>query len=163
MPLRSDWTSERCPIARSLEVLGDPWIMVVLRQAFSGVRRFEQFRDQLCVAENVLSKRLTTLVDAGLLRRVPYSDGRRTRHEYVLTDAGADTFAIITALAQWGERHRPHADPDVRMDIIHRPCGHPSSTTDLCSHCGERLTVATTSWRKSWRDPQDLALTGASA
>jgi DNA-binding HxlR family transcriptional regulator len=106
MPLRSDWTSERCPIARSLEVLGDPWVMLVLRQAFSGVRRFEQFRDQLGVAENVLSKRLSTLVDAGLLRRVPYHDRRRTRHEYLLTEAGADTFPIITALAHTRPRRR---------------------------------------------------------
>ena len=98
MPLRSDWTGESCPIARSLEVLGDPWVMLVLRQAFSGVRRFEQFRDQLGVAENVLSKRLSTMVDAGLLRRVPYQDRRRIRHEYVLTEAGADTFPIVTAL-----------------------------------------------------------------
>jgi DNA-binding HxlR family transcriptional regulator len=84
MALRSDWSNENCPIARSLEVLGDPWVMLVLRQAFSGVRRFEQFREQLGVADNVLSKRLSTLVDAGLLRRVPYQDQRRTRHEYVL-------------------------------------------------------------------------------
>jgi DNA-binding HxlR family transcriptional regulator len=95
MPLRSDWTGESCPIARSLEVLGDPWVMLVLRQAFSGVRRFEQLRDQLGVAENVLSKRLSTMVDAGLLRRVPYQDRRRIRHEYVLTEAGADTFPIV--------------------------------------------------------------------
>jgi DNA-binding HxlR family transcriptional regulator len=137
--------------------------MLVLRQAFSGVRRFEQFRDQLGVAENVLSKRLSTMVDAGLLRRVPYQDRRRTRHEYVLTEAGADTFPIITALAQWGERHRPHADPAIRMDIIHRSCGHQSTTADFCSDCGQRLTIETTSWRKSWRDPQDLTLTGAAA
>ena len=163
MPLRSDWTGEKCPIARSLEVLGDPWVMLVLRQAFSGVRRFEQFRDQLGVAENVLSKRLSTMVDAGLLRRVPYRDRRRIRHEYVLTEAGADTFPIVTALAQWGERHRPHADPGIRMDIVHRSCGHPSTTADFCSHCGQRLTAEATSWRKSWRDPQDLKLTGAAA
>ena len=163
MPLRSDWTSENCPIARSLEVLGDPWVVLVLRQSFSGVRRFEMFRDQLGVAENVLSKRLSTLVDAGLLRRVPYQDRRRTRHEYVLTEAGADTFPIITALAQWGERYRPHPNPGIRMDIVHRSCGHQSLTADSCSHCGERLTVETTSWRKSWRDPQDLELTGAAA
>ena len=100
MPLRSDWTGEKCPIARSLGV-GDPWVMLVLRQAFSGVRRFEQFRDQLGVAENVLSKRLSTMVDAGLLRRVPYRDRRRIRHGTVLTPrAGADTFPIVTALAQ---------------------------------------------------------------
>ena len=71
MALRSDWSSENCPIARSLEVLGDPWVMLVLRQAFSGVRRFEQFREQLGVADNVLSKRLSTLVDAGLCGACP--------------------------------------------------------------------------------------------
>ena len=163
MPLRSDWTSEKCPIARSLEVLGDPWVLLVLRQAFSGVRRFDEFRDQLGVADNVLSKRLATLVDAGLLRRVPYQDRRRTRGEYVLTDAGADTLPVITALAQWGERQRPHADPGVRMDIIHRRCGRRSTTAEICSHCGARLSVDTTSWRKTWRTPQDLALTGAAA
>ena len=161
MPLRSDWTSENCPIARSLEVLGDPWVLLVLRQAFSGVRRFDQFRDQLGVADNVLSKRLATLVDAGLLRRVAYQDRRRTRSEYVLTDAGADTLPVIIALAQWGERQRSHADPDVRMDIIHRTCGCRSTTADLCSHCGARLTVETTLWWKTWRTPQDMALTGA--
>ena len=81
MPLRSDWSTENCPIARSLEILGDPWTMLVLRQALSGVRRFEQFRDQLGIADNVLSKRLNNLVDAGLLRRVPYQDSGRTRRE----------------------------------------------------------------------------------
>ena len=162
MPLRSDWTGEKCPIARSLEVLGDPWVMLVLRQAFSGVRRFEQFRDQLGVAENVLSKRLSTMVDAGLLRRVPYRDRRRIRHEYVLTEAGADTFPIVTALAQWGERHRPHADPDTdghRPPQLRTPVHHCGLLQSLC----QRLTAEATSWRKSWRDPQDLKLTGAAA
>ena len=63
MPLRSDWSSERCPIARSLEVLGDPWVLLVLRQAFSGVRRFDQLRSELKIADNVLSSRLARLVD----------------------------------------------------------------------------------------------------
>src|SRR4029453_3430267 len=111
MPLRSDWTTENCPIARSLEVLGDPWVVLVLRQAFSGVRRFDQLHDQLGVADNVLSKRLAPLVDAGLLRRVPYQDRRRTRSEYVLTAAGADTLPIVHALPQWCEGTRPHARP----------------------------------------------------
>ena len=130
MPLRSDWTGERCPIARSLEVLGDPWVMLVLRQAFSGVRRFEQFRDQLGVAENVLSKRLSTMVDAGLLRRVPYQDQRRTRHEYVLTEAGARHLpdhhraramgraASATRGSRDTDGHRP---PQLRTPVHH--CG----------------------------------------
>ncbi len=142
-------------------MLGDPWTVLVLRQAFSGVRRFDRFRTELGIADNVLSARLSGLVDAGLLRRVPYLDDRRTRHEYVLTDAGADTLPVITALAQWGERHRPHPDPGVRMDIVHRSCDHESLTADLCSHCGEPLTAETTSWRKTWRTPSEVELIGA--
>lgn len=160
MPLRSDWSADNCPIARSLEILGDPWNVLVLRQALSGVRRFDQFRDQLGVADNVLSKRLGALVDAGLLRRVPYHDERRTRHEYVLTAAGADTFPVVTALAQWGEKHRPHHDSGISMDIIHRTCGRRTTTADYCSACGGRLTIESTSWRKSWREA-DLPLVGA--
>ena len=63
MPLRSDWSGEQCPIARSLEILGDPWVLLVLRQAFSGVRRFDQLRSELKIADNVLSTRLARLVD----------------------------------------------------------------------------------------------------
>ncbi|GAA3697552.1 helix-turn-helix domain-containing protein [Microlunatus aurantiacus] len=161
MPLRSDWTTENCPIARSLEVLGDPWALLVLRQAFSGVRRFDHLRDQLAIADNVLSARLARLTAAGLLERVPYADGRRTRFEYVLTEAGADTLPVLTALAQWGERHRPHPDPAVRMDVVHRSCGEVTTTADVCSQCGGRLSTSTTAWRKSWRTPGLLALTGA--
>ncbi len=160
MPLRSDWTTDRCPIARSLEVLGDPWALLVLRQAFCGVRRFDQLRDQLAIADTVLSDRLTRLTAAGLLERIPYADGRRTRHEYVLTDAGADTLPVLVALAQWGERHRPHPDPTVRMDVLHRTCGELTTTTDRCSHCGERLEPTTTAWVRSWRTPARTELSG---
>lgn len=161
MPLRSDWTTDRCPIARSLEVLGDPWALLVLRQAFCGVRRFDHFRDQLAVADTVLSDRLARLTAAQLLERVPYADGRRTRHEYVLTEAGADTLPILLGLAQWGERHRPHPDPGVRMDILHRSCGQLTTSVDRCSHCGEALSPTTTSWRKSWQAPALTDLTGS--
>lgn len=161
MPLRSNWTGEECPIARSLEVLGDPWVLLVLRQAFLGVRRFDELRDQLRIADNVLSKRLNTLVEAGLLHKQPYRDERRTRYEYVLTEAGEDTFPIITALAQWGDKHRRHADPAVHMDVIHRGCSQPTTTADYCSHCGQRLSVEDTFWRRAGRRPRDLVLAGA--
>ena len=70
MPLRSDWSTQRCPIARSLDVLGDPWLVLVLREAITGSRRYEQFRSSLGIADNVLTRRLNTMVDAGLLRRI---------------------------------------------------------------------------------------------
>ncbi|GAA2729070.1 winged helix-turn-helix transcriptional regulator [Cellulomonas aerilata] len=160
MPLRSDWSGEPCPIARSLDVLGDPWALLVLRQALSGARRFEDFRASLGAADNVLASRLRALVDHGLLRRSPYRDGARTREEYVLTDAGAQTLPILNALALWGEAHRPHRDPDLTMGIVHRDCGRTTQSPDRCTHCGTALTPASTAWRKSWA-PQDLALVDA--
>src|ERR1700753_2150155 len=105
MPLRSDWSAHNCPIARALDVLGDPWLLLVLRDAMTGARRYEQFRESLGVADNVLSRRLRTMVEAGLLRRQPYRAGNRTHDEYHLTAAGADLLPVLNALAVWGERH----------------------------------------------------------
>jgi DNA-binding HxlR family transcriptional regulator len=150
MPLRSDWSGERCPIARSLDVVGDPWVLLVLRQALQGARRYEDFRRNLSVADNVLSRRLAGLVQSELLRKEPVVDGGRTHHEYRLTDAGADLLPVLNALAQWGERHRPHADPDVRMDVVHRGCGHTTTSPDRCTDCGEPLSLEQVAWRKSW-------------
>ena len=160
MPLRSDWSDDRCPIARSLDVIGDPWILLIIRQALSGVRRFEQFRTDLGIADNVLSRRLQALVDAGLMQRSAYRDGR-TRQEYVLTEAGADLLPTINSLVLWGEKHRPHTNPAVSMRIVHADCGGVSSTSDTCSQCGQPMEPAKVSWRKSWREG-DLPLTGVS-
>ena len=161
MPLRSDWSDDRCPIARSLDVVGDPWILLIIRQALSGARRFEQFRAELGIADTVLSRRLQALVDAGLLQRSAYRDGR-TRAEYVLTEAGADLLPLINGLVLWGEKHRPHADPDVSMQIVHVDCGEITTTADTCSACGRVLEPAEVSWRKSWR-AADVPLTGSVA
>lgn len=158
VPLRSDWSDDRCPIARSLDVVGDPWILLIVRQALSGARRFEQFRTELGIADTVLSRRLQALVDAGVLARSAYRDGR-TRSEYVLTDAGADLLPVLHALVLWGEKHRPHADPDVSMQIVHAGCGAVTSTADTCSACGDLLEPAAVSWRRSWR-PDDVPLSG---
>ena len=119
MPLRSDWSDRTCPIARSLDVVGDPWVMLILRQALSGVRRYDGFRAELGIADNVLSRRLQSLVDADLLRRSPYRDGNRSRDEYLLTEAGAALLPAINALVLWGEKYRPHPDPGVAMLIVH--------------------------------------------
>ena len=160
MPLRSDWSEDRCAIARSLDVVGDPWVMLIIRQALSGARRYDQFREQLRVADNVLSRRLHALVDAGLLERSAYRDGNRTRFEYLLTEAGADLLPVINALVLWGEKHRPHQDPDVHMEIVHVTCGSVSSSPDVCSECRAPLE-SDVAWRKSWNSPTDLALVRA--
>ena len=146
MPLRSDWSEATCPIARSLDVVGDPWVLLVLREALTGATRFEQFRAALGVADNVLSRRLSAMVAGGLLVRTPYVDQRRTRHEYLLTDAGRDLLPVVQALALWGERHRPHSTG--RLEVVHEGCGATSQSADTCIDCGTRLTPDTVSWRR---------------
>ena len=147
MPLRSDWSGQDCPIARSLDVLGDPWVMLVIRQALTGVARFDELRDELGVADNVLSRRLRDMVAAGLLDRHPYEGGR---HEYRLTEAGRDLLPVINALVLWGERHRPM--PGRTMELVHPGCGAVSTSAERCSACGAELRPGDAAWRKSWRD-----------
>jgi DNA-binding HxlR family transcriptional regulator len=146
VPLRSDWSAATCPIARSLDVVGDPWVVLVLREALTGATRFEQFRSALGIADNVLSRRLAAMVEAGLLTRAPYDAGNRTREEYLLTDAGADLLPVLNALAQWGECHRPAATG--RMEVVHDRCGEVMSSADTCTSCGARLSADTVSWRR---------------
>lgn len=146
MPLRSDWSEAGCPIARSLDVVGDPWVLLVLREALTGATRFDQFRDTLGVADNVLSRRLSAMVEADLLARAPYVDQHRTRHEYLLTSAGRDLLPVVQALAQWGERHRPRATG--RLEVVHEGCGETSESADTCTGCGTRLSADTVSWRR---------------
>lgn len=100
-----------CPIARSLDVLGERWTLLVLREAFRGRSRFSEFL-ALGVPRDILTARLATLVDAGVLERRPYkAQGARTRDEYVLTDAGRDVAPVLGALGEWGHRHRPIDEP----------------------------------------------------
>lgn len=99
-----------CSIARSLEVLGERWTFLVIREAFAGKTRFADFRAALGVAPDILANRLNTLVEAGVLERRPYQEeGKRTRHEYHLTRAGGDLRVVLGALQQWGDEHRPYS------------------------------------------------------
>lgn len=163
MALRSDWSDRNCPIARSLDVVGDPWVLMIMQHALSGLRRYDEFREEMGIADTVLSRRLSALVEAGLLRRSPYRDGNRTRQEYLLTEAGADLLPVINSLVIWGETHRPHPDPEVTMQIVHDSCGRVSSTPQTCSECGVPMPPEAVIWRKSWRSPADLHLVGVSS
>ncbi len=161
MPLRSDWSGQSCPIARSLDVVGDPWVLLILREAMTGSRRFETFRDRLDIADNVLSRRLQALVESGLLRRESYRGEQRTHQEYLLTEAGVDLLPVLNGLALWGEKHTTPPSKDVHLRIVHTACGRTTKTADLCSHCGVALTAETTAWRRSWLSPQLVHLQGA--
>lgn len=161
MPLRSDWSAHSCPIARSLDVLGDPWLVLVLRDAMVGARRYEQFRASLGVADNVLTRRLRTMVDAGLLRKVPYRADNRTHEEYHLTEAGADLLPVLNALALWGERHTTPPTPDAHLAIVHTACGHTTGHADTCDHCGATLRAADVAWVRSWQGDEPVVLAAA--
>lgn len=97
-----------CAIARTVDVVKDPWSFMVVREALSGVTRFADFRDNLGIASDVLTERLTTLVDNGVLYRETYREpGSRARYSYHLTDAGAELRIVLAALQQWGDEHLP--------------------------------------------------------
>lgn len=98
----------RCPVARSLEVLGEKWTILVVREALAGVTRFSDFQQRLGVAKDVLAARLSTLVEFDVLERRSYrEEGERERSEYLLTDAGRQLAPVLASLAQWGDTHRP--------------------------------------------------------
>jgi DNA-binding HxlR family transcriptional regulator len=127
-----------CSVARTLDVVGERWSLLVLRDAFNGVRRFDDFSRSLPIARNVLAARLRTLVEHGVLEKTRYQE-HPERFEYRLTDRGRDLYPVIVAMLQWGDRYL--AGPDgPPVDLRHRDCGAPLEAAVVCSGCGERVT-----------------------
>jgi DNA-binding HxlR family transcriptional regulator len=126
-----------CSIARSWSILGERWTMVVLRQAFLGARRFEDYQRDLGIARNMLADRLRTLVDHGILERRPYQE-RPQRHEYKLTAKGLDLYPILISLMSWGDRHGEH-EGGAPVVLRHACCGELATPQLTCGHCGEPL------------------------
>jgi DNA-binding HxlR family transcriptional regulator len=134
---------ENCAIARSSAVVGERWVWVILRQAFNGARRFEDFQRGIGLARNVLTDRLNRLVDHGILERRPYSQGAaRDLHEYRLTDKGRALFPAYVALMQWGNEWTELPAPPV--DLLHKPCGHRTTVRVVCDHCGDDIDARDT-------------------
>ncbi|HWE07885.1 MAG TPA: helix-turn-helix domain-containing protein [Solirubrobacteraceae bacterium] len=146
-------------MGRAIDVLGDRWILLILRNATMGVTRFEDFRAELGIADNILSNRLSRLVLAGVLVRVPYRDRRRTRHEYRLTTAGADALGVLHALAGWGQDHTEPRRPVEPMQVIHLACGSSLPASAHCPACERDVERAEIAWVRPWRsaDPVRLA------
>jgi DNA-binding HxlR family transcriptional regulator len=126
-----------CSIAQTLEVIGEWWTLLILRDAFLGVRRFDDFVERLGIARNVLTDRLETLVDAGVLERRPY-DEARGRYDYVLTSKGRAVWPVMTALRQWGDEWILGKGNEPLL-IEHRDCGHVATALMTCDACGEQL------------------------
>ena len=127
-----------CAVANTAEMLNDSWTILILRDAFLGVRRFDEFVNDLGIARNVLSDRLERLVENGMLETRLYQD-RPPRHEYRLTDQGKDLFDVLMMLWSYGERWKPPAGAE-RQKVIHLKCGEEAQAVAHCAHCGERLT-----------------------
>lgn len=128
----SDYDSSTCSIARTAEVLGDRWTVLVIRDLFNGVRRFDTLQSHLGIARDVLTKRLRLLVDEGFVERRSYqAEGERTRQEYALTAAGRDLRTVLVALMDFGDKHRAGADGPP-MELHHRDCGEPIHTHLTC-------------------------------
>jgi DNA-binding HxlR family transcriptional regulator len=124
-----------CSIARALSVVGDRWTLLILREAFSGVTRFEGFR-RLGISRNVLADRLARLTREGVFEQVPYQEGPR-RHAYQLTEKGRDLYPVLVSLLAWGDRWLAGPEgPPVRL--VHA-CGAQLPARSVCPECGEAL------------------------
>src|SRR3954454_11221708 len=125
-----------CSVARSWQVLGERWTMLVLRECFNRTRRFEDFQSHLGIARNVLTDRLGRLVDEEILERRQYQE-RPPRYEYRLTERGLDLYPILVSIMRWGDKWQSDNKPPVRL--VHTLCEHDAEAQLVCSHCGEQL------------------------
>ncbi|PSK63666.1 putative HTH-type transcriptional regulator [Micromonospora sp. MH33] len=143
-PAALDWSVENCTIARAMEILGERWTLVVLREVFNGVGRFDDMRVRTGIPRQVLANRLAMLVEQGVLRREPYREpGSRLRHEYRLTDKGLDLWPVLVAVLGWGDRYL--ADPDGSpLTVAHRGC---AAEVGVALRCAEGHEVT---------DPRDV-------
>lgn len=127
-----------CSVAQCLEAVGEWWSMLIVRDAFLGVTRFDDFQQRLGISRNILNQRLGHLVEHGVLRRIRYSE-HPPRHEYRLTAKGRDLWPVLTAMRQWGDAYAAPDGPPVQL--VHHGCGEITDAVMTCSSCGERLTA----------------------
>jgi DNA-binding HxlR family transcriptional regulator len=139
---RTSFEKAECPIARSLDSLGDWWSLLIIRDAFLGVRRFSEFQKSLGCARNILTVRLRALVDYGVLKTAPASDGSAYQ-EYLLTPKGRGVFPVLVALRQWSEEFSPSRD-EFSTWLVDREKGRPVRKLELHSRDGRLLGAADT-------------------
>ena len=132
----ANYSNEHCSVAAALQVVGDPWTLLILRDAFLGVRRFDDWQARLGVARNVLAARLKTLVEQGVLETRLYSE-HPPRKDYVLTPRGRDLLPVILTLKAWGDRH-VYGEIGAPLEITHS-CGAVLTPRLVCQACGEAV------------------------
>ena len=134
---KASFADMNCSVAQALEVIGEWWTLLILRDCFLGVRRFDDFVERLGISRNVLTNRLDTLVEAGLLERRAY-DEARGRYDYVLTDKGRALWPVLTAIRQWGDEWLLGSGNEPLL-LEHRDRGHRTTVRMTCDVCGEEL------------------------
>jgi len=134
--LQRDYPDQVCSIARSLEVIGERWTLLILRDAVLGLARFEEFQESLGIASNVLTNRLKLLCDEGVLERVP-DPQRPGRPKYILTDKGRELAPTLLVLMKWGDRHYPTPNGPPRL-TLHAGCGGSIGPDLRCDRCGKQ-------------------------
>jgi DNA-binding HxlR family transcriptional regulator len=132
-----DIDKQVCSVARSLSVVGERWTMLIIRDAFLGTRRFDQFQSNLGITRHRLSERLGKLVDAGVLVKVPYNE-RPLRHEYRLTRKGLGLYPVLMSLAHWGDEWMDDGN-GAPLEYLHQKCGQKTRPTLTCSECHDLL------------------------
>jgi DNA-binding HxlR family transcriptional regulator len=133
---RKSFSDMHCSVAQCLEVVGEWWSMLIMRDVFLGVTRFDDFQERLGISRNILSQRLNRLVQTGVLVKVPYSE-HPPRFDYRLTDKGRDLWPVLTAMRQWGDKHE--APDGLPLVVTHKTCGQVSEAIMTCSACGEAI------------------------
>jgi DNA-binding HxlR family transcriptional regulator len=142
MVKRTSFEGDACPTARALDVIGDWWSLLIIREAFMGARRFGEFQKRLGMAKNILTVRLRTLVDRGIMTTEPASDGSPYR-DYVMTSKGRGLFPVLVALRQWSEEFDERPEEIATM-LVDRKSGRPVRKLALCAEDGRVLTAADT-------------------
>jgi DNA-binding HxlR family transcriptional regulator len=135
---RKSFAEINCSVAQCLEVVGEWWSMLIVRDAFLGVTRFDQFQKRLEISRNILSQRLNRLVDMGVFNRTLYSE-HPPRYEYRLTAKGRDLWPVVNAMRQWGDKHAAPDGPP--LQLVHKDCGKVTEAVPVCSRCGARLSA----------------------
>lgn len=135
--LQRDYPDQVCSIARSLEVIGERWTLLILREAVLGTERFEQFQERLGIASNVLTNRLKVLCDEGVLERLA-DEQRPGRPRYALTDKGRELAPVLLVLMKWGDRHYPTPGGPPRL-TLHAGCGGNVGADFRCDRCGRHV------------------------
>ena len=125
---------DACSVGRAMDILGERWTFLILRESFYGVRRFSDMQRNLGIARNILSNRLQTLVAAGILERRRYQE-EPERYEYRLTTTGRDLYPAIIAIMRWGDEHLNHSSPVE----LHHCCGEVADPVLVCGHCGKPM------------------------